>query len=1192
MQLKSILSAILLFFFCFAYSQKQNSIDLALRALEQHVEADLLSNKDIENPLVSDLYTSVHNGVTHVYLNQTIDGISINNAITAISIKNGKVLHAPNHFIKDARKLVRTNKAKLDAESAIFSALKEMEISTKLKTLTVKERRNENNIIFSQPDFSDSDVTSNLVYQLNENNQLILAWDFTIDMKSNSDYWSVRVDAQTGKIINKHNYTIYCSHDHGGLKNQNHSCGAHEIVKHKYSFKSTESAIAMADATYNVFELPTESPLYGVQTLVEDPQLIIPGASPLGWHQTPTNSYTITRGNNVWAYTDKDFNNISDGDEPDGGSNLVFNYPYNPNAEPDQMNDLTHVNLFYVSNLFHDIAYALGFNEVAGNFQQSNFGLGGAEGDYIAAEGQDGFDTNNANFSVVPDGEIGRLQMFLWENESGLLKVTSPSQLEGFYDAGVAFFGPNVVTQNVNVIGQCVAAFDGNDTGGGSETDGCSSILNDIDGKIALIDRGFCDFSEKAYNAQEAGAIAVLVCNIPGASTAGDDGNEPFDMGAGISSNLVTIPSLGVGKSTCDAIKLSLSAEIPVEVHIANHEIEGPELLDGDFDNGIIVHELAHGISIRLTGGPGSANCLGNAEQMGEGWSDFFTLIMTAQNGDQGADPRGIGNFADGQTANGKGIRNYPYSTDMDINPQTYDDIKNKIIDGAPWVHGIGEVWGAMIWDLYWAFVDIYGWDGDWNNKESGNYKAALLVMDGMKIQGCSPGFVDGRDAILAADVANFNGEHQCLIWEVFARRGLGYFAQQGSANSQTDGVENFEILPTCIQELKIIKGMTKLIAAGDNVEVKLTVTNHIPSTVTNVVVTDELPAGLQYIDGTASTAANVVGDMISFELGDMAYEDEIIISYSAKSDPTNKSSSIKFFDMEDLSAASSYFEREAISETVNFWNIVSSDSYSPIHSWFVESSDEYSDQTVKSKPFTVSGAKPTLKFWHKWNTQTGVDGGLVEISTNGDDWTILDEEFFENGYSSELGYVTLGIPNLSAFSGQQTEWIASFADLSNYMGQEVQIRFRYACDNDIIPSGVTGWFFDNFEIMNLVSYEGAACVTANEVTEPSCSDAQAAYVESEEVSAVVGVEEDHFGFAIFPNPANQLVHINISSKTEEKASIGIYSLDGRQARTITRKINEQVQTITFDIQDLASGIYLVKVETTDGAITEKLIIN
>ncbi len=47
------------------------------------------------------------------------------------------------------------------------------------------------------------------------------------------------------------------------------------------------------------------------------------------------------------------------------------------------------------------------------------------------------------------------------------------------------------------------------------------------------------------------------------------------------------------------------------------------------FDNGVIAHEYGHGISNRLTGGASNVGCLSNQEQMGEGWSDWFGLMLT-----------------------------------------------------------------------------------------------------------------------------------------------------------------------------------------------------------------------------------------------------------------------------------------------------------------------------------------------------------------------------------------------------------------------------------------------------------------------------------------------------------------------------------------------------------------------------------
>ena len=76
------------------------------------------------------------------------------------------------------------------------------------------------------------------------------------------------------------------------------------------------------------------------------------------------------------------------------------------------------------------------------------------------------------------------------------------------------------------------ASFDLFDT----QSDGCASVDPGASGKLALIDRGTCSFSQKVANAKAAGAIAVLIINnVAGdptamAKTAGFDDNIPAVM--------------------------------------------------------------------------------------------------------------------------------------------------------------------------------------------------------------------------------------------------------------------------------------------------------------------------------------------------------------------------------------------------------------------------------------------------------------------------------------------------------------------------------------------------------------------------------------------------------------------------------------------------------------------------------------
>jgi len=179
---------------------------------------------------------------------------------------------------------------------------------------------------------------------------------------------------------------------------------------------------------------------------------------------------------------------------------------------------------------------------------------------------------------------------------------------------------------------------------------------------------------------------------------------------------------------------------------------------------------------------------------MGEGWSDWFALMVTMRATDLRSDARGVATFAISQGVNGSGIRPGRYSPDFFVNSFTYSSTNNEGSISVP--HGIGFVWATILWDLTWAYIDKYGFDEDIFNGTGGNNKVMQLVIDGLKLQPCSPGFVDGRDAILAADMALTGGEDQCMIWETFARRGLGFNASQGLTTSRTDQVQDFNEPP------------------------------------------------------------------------------------------------------------------------------------------------------------------------------------------------------------------------------------------------------------------------------------------------------------------------------------------------------------------------------------------------------------
>jgi len=109
-------------------------------------------------------------------------------------------------------------------------------------------------------------------------------------------------------------------------------------------------------------------------------------------------------------------------------------------------------------------------------------------------------------------------------------------------------FGPAVTE---DICAPIVWAYDATDSLG------CGAITTDLTGKFALIRRGFCGFSLKVWNAQQAGAVGVIIVNHFNAAT--DDGCTIFGMLGGDSAALVVIPSIfvarDVGATLDEAIK-------------------------------------------------------------------------------------------------------------------------------------------------------------------------------------------------------------------------------------------------------------------------------------------------------------------------------------------------------------------------------------------------------------------------------------------------------------------------------------------------------------------------------------------------------------------------------------------------------------------------------------------------------------
>ncbi|MCX6521145.1 MAG: M36 family metallopeptidase [Actinobacteria bacterium] len=499
---------------------------------------------------------------------------------------------------------------------------------------------------------------------------------------------------------------------------------------------------------------------------------------------------------------------------------------------------------------------------------------------------------------------------------------------------------------------------------------------------------------------------------------------------------------------------------------------------DSAFDNGIVAHEYAHGISNRLTGGPSNVTCLQNTEQPGEGWSDWFALMMTLEPGDLGTDPRPIGTWALGQAATGPGLRSSPYSTDLGVDPSTYADVAAA---GSP--HAVGEVFAAMLWDLSWALVERDGFDPDWIGGTGGNITAMQLVLDGMKLQPCSPGFVDARDAILLADQLHTGGANQCVIWEAFAARGLGESASQGSPASRTDGAAAFDVPDQCLSLVLTTTASTSVAAPGSTVTYSSTVTNTATVPATGVVVGSTVPAGSTYVVGSATCGGTHAAGVVTVTIPTVAAGAAVTCTYAV----TAGTSATDVWLHEDFEHGTDRWLRTHTAGTID-WTASGVAAHTGVLGARVDGTTSASAVVLGlAEPVTVTGAHPTLRFLHQFDTERQSDGGIVELSTNGVTWADLGPAFVRNGYTHQLASGPNPIAPRPAFTGSSGGVVESVADLTPWIGQQVRIRFRFGSDNGVAS---TGWRVDDVRLgdevvlsqtATLSSASGAADATATD---------------------------------------------------------------------------------------------------------------
>lgn len=361
-----------------------------------HAAALGVTADDLVDTEVTDAVYSTVSGATRVYLRQRHRGIPVYNGQLQVNVnRDGRVISVHSALVPGLAAAATDATPALDAEAALLAAAGHLGLSAdgpprKLAPPSGVRRSHR----LRAPGISTDAAEAALAWLPVGDGEARLVWTLLVRPPGGGHLYELTVDAVDGRVWTR--------------------------------FDRTD-----ADS-YRVYPRPVESPDHtspappaDARVLVTDPAH--PVASPLGWHDTGSASYTVTHGNNTHAFEECTGLPIPCS-EPQCGPSLVCDFPLDLTQGATSNVDAAVTQLFYWVNLVHDVIHRYGFDEPAGNFQIDNFGRGGVGGDDIRAEGLDG-NVNNAFFTTSPEGQQSAMEI-------GFFLYTSPSRA-GELDAGL-----------------------------------------------------------------------------------------------------------------------------------------------------------------------------------------------------------------------------------------------------------------------------------------------------------------------------------------------------------------------------------------------------------------------------------------------------------------------------------------------------------------------------------------------------------------------------------------------------------------------------------------------------------------------------------------------------------------------------------------------------------------------------------
>ncbi len=239
-------------------------------------------------------------------------------------------------------------------------------------------------------------------------------------------------------------------------------------------------------------------------------------------------------------------------------------------------------------------------------------------------------------------------------------------------------------------------------------------------------------------------------------------------------------------------------------------------------------------------------------------------------------------------------------------------------------------------------------------------------------------------------------------------------------------------------------------------------------------------------------------------------------------------------------------------------WGTTTTDFYSPSSSITDSPIGNYGNNINKTitlmNPVSLSNTlASTLSFWAKWEIEDNWDYVQVEVSTdNGASWIPQCGKYTQPGSSNQV--------NEPLYDGFQSTWVKEEIDLSDYLNQNIMIRFQIVSDGN---STEDGFYYDDFEISVIYGPTAIEALTAD-----------GAYLAQN-----------------IPNPTNNNTVINYLLPQGKNA--GVLNITNELGQIVLQKtISSNAQSIKISTEEMASGVYYYFIDSNGlHSETKKMVI-